>query len=195
MGEDSPLASWDDHIISQKPYRLRWGDWRVASPIQVHVGAAAVYEDQRQEDLAAGRTPGGQMPMHFQLDGGLHETAQALLRFRDDESALVEVTYLACLMEALVNTPCAILRTDLIRRVYQEVDRLSGRLILRWRGRADRFMLPLNRDALDPQGFVRRVAPLDNLQEFFQALREIAQERHADLAKNYVIYYPRRLSL
>jgi hypothetical protein len=107
----------------------------------------------------------------------------------------VEVTYLACLMEALVNTPCAILRTDLIRRVYQEVDRLSGRLALRWRGRAERFLLPLNRDALDPQAFVRRVAPLDNLQEFFQALRAIAQERHQDLAKNYVIYYPRRLAL
>ena len=189
------MSPWDDHIISQKPYRLRWGDWRVASPIQVHVGAAAVYEDQREDDLAAGRTPGGQMPMHFQLDGGLNETALALLRHRGNESSLLEATYLACLMEALVNTPCAILRTDLIRRVYQEVDRLSAQLGLRWRGRVERFMLPLNRDAFDPQAFVRRVAPLDNLQEFFQALRQIAQERHDDLARNYVIYYPRRFGL
>ena len=167
----------------------------MASPIQVHVGAAAIYEDQREDDLAAGRTPGGQMPMHFQLDGGLNETAQACLRHRADETNLLEVTRLACLMEALVNTPCAILRTDLIRRVYQEVDRLAGRLGLRWRGRVARFMLPLNRDALDPQSFTRRVAPLDNLQEFFRVIKEIAQERHEDLARNYVIYYPRRLGL
>ena len=185
----------DEHVICQKPYRLRWGDWRVAAPIQVHVGAAAVYEDQRAEDLAAGRPLGGQMPAHFQLNGGLNHTAQALLRLRQDENALLEATYLSALMEALVNTPCAILRTDLIRRVYQEVERLSAQLGLRWRGRVERFMLPLNRDAFDPQAFSRRVAPLDNLQQFFHALRDIAQERHADLAKNYVIYYPRRFSL
>lgn len=185
----------DDHIICQTPYRLRWGDWRTAHPIQVHVGAAAVYEDQREEDLAAGRTLGGQMPMHFQLDAGLNDTAQAILRLRADESALIEVSYLACLMEALVNTPCAILRTDLIRRVYQEVDRLSAALSLRWRGRAGRFMLPLNRDALEPKGFDRRVSPLANLQEFFAVLKEIARERHQDLAKNYVIYYPRQFAL
>lgn len=185
----------DDHIICQAPYRLRWGDWRTAHPIQVHVAAAAIYEDQREEDLAAGRPLGGQMPMHFQLDAGLNDTAQAILRHRADEAALIEVGYLACLMEALVNTPCAILRTDLIRRVYQEVDRLSARLSLRWRGRAGHFVLPLNRDATDLDGFARRVAPLDNLQEFFAVLKEIARERHQDLAKNYVIYYPRMFAL
>ncbi len=185
----------DGHIISQGPYRLRWGDWRTVNIIQVHVHPAAIYEDQRQEALAQGRDPGGQMPPHFVLDGGMHETAQAILRHREDEEALRQVNYLAALMEALVNTPCAILRTDLIRRVYQEVETLSNRLGLRWRGRAGHFLLPLNEDALNPQMLEQRVAPLDNLQEFFRTLKEIAGQRHQALAKSYVIYYPRQRGL
>lgn len=185
----------DQHVISDSPYRLRWGDWRTAHIIQVHVHPAAIYEDQRQEALAQGRDPGGQMPPHFVLDGGMHETAQAFLRHRQNEEALREVTYLAALMEALVNTPCAILRTDLIRRVYQEVEGLSQRLGLRWRGRAGHFLLPLNEDAGNPQALEQRVAPLDNLQEFFRTLKEIAGQRHQALAKGYVIYYPRHRGL
>lgn len=185
----------DERIISERPYRLRWGDWRTINIIQVHVHPAAIYEDQRQEDLAQGRDPGGHMPPHFVLDGGMQATAQAILRHRQDEAALADISYLAALMEALLNTPCAILRTDLIRRVYQEVDSLSSRLGLRWRGRVGHFMLPLNEDALHPRGFEQRVAPLDNLQEFFRALKEIGAARHQALAKSYVIYYPRHRGL
>ncbi|CAO0819914.1 hypothetical protein DFAR_1200002 [Desulfarculales bacterium] len=45
---------------------------------------AAIYEDQRQEDLAQGRDPSGQMPPHFVLDQGMHKTAQAIVRHRQD---------------------------------------------------------------------------------------------------------------
>lgn len=181
----------DDHIITQAPLRLRWGDWRVSRVIQVHVMAAANYEDYRQDCLAQGRDPSGQMPAHFSLEDSLADTAMGLLRHRNDPARLEEVTHLSLLMEALVNTPCPILRTDLIRRVYQEVDALSQRLGLRWRGRAERFMLPLNEDATRPRALEQALAQVDNLQDFFGILRETATARHNLLAKNYVLYYPR----
>ncbi len=185
----------DDHIISQAPFRLRWGDWRTTRIIQVHVAAAAVYEDQRQECLEQGRDPSAHMPVHFSLEDSLHLTALALLRHRQDAQALQDVTYLSLLMEALINTPCAILRTDLIRRVYQEVEAYSQRLSLRWQGRGSQFMLPLNQDAQDANKLARVLGPLDNLQEFFAALKGLAQERHTALATGYVFYYPRLTSL
>lgn len=191
----TPPGGGDDHVISQSPYRLRWADWRIANIILVHVQSAAVYEDQRQEDLAQGREPGGQVPPHFVLDGGMQQTAMAILRHHRDPQALRDISYLAALMEALVNTPCAILRTDLIRRVYQEVDALSSRLSLRWQGQAEQFLLPLNEDAQHPGLFAQRVPPLDNLQEFFQVLGEIADQRHQALGKSYVFYYPRHRGL
>lgn len=191
----APPPSGDGHIITDSPYRLRWGDWRTANIIQVHVHMAAIYEDQRQEDLAQGRDPGGQMPPHFVLDGGMHETAQAILRHRQNEESLGLITYLAALMEALINMPCAILRTDMIRRVYQEVEILSNCLGLRWRSRAGHFLLPLNENALNPQMLEQRVGPLDNLQEFFRTYKEIAAACHQSLAKSYVIYFPRQRGL
>jgi hypothetical protein len=181
----------DDHIITQAPLRLRWGDWRVNRVIQVHVMAAANYEDYREECLAKGQDPSGQMPSHFSLEDSLADTAMALLRHRGDAARLEEVTYLSLLMEALVNTPCPILRTDLIRRVYQEVDALSQRLSLRWRGRAERFVLPLNEDAMHPRALERALAQVDNLRDFFALLRGQAQVRHQALAKGYVLYFPR----
>ncbi len=191
-GPPAPPGSPREHVICDRPLRLRWGDWRTQYILQVHVQSAAVYEDLRAECLAQGRDPSGQMPPGFTLDGGMHHTGMALLRFKDDEERLIEVGYLAALMEALVNTPCAILRTDLIRRVYQEVESMSARLGLRWSGRVGHFMLPLNEDAREPDAFARQVAPLDNLKDFFDTLKHIARSRHESLKKGYVLYYPHR---
>ncbi len=187
-----PSDSYRDHVICDKPLRMRWGDWRTQYVLQIHVQSAAIYEDYRADCLAKSGDPSGQIPAGFTLDGGMHQTAMALLRYRSNEERQAEVGYLAALMEALVNTPCAILRTDLIRRVYQEVDAMSAALGLRWAGRVGHFMLPLNEDALSPNAFARRVAPLDNLKDFFGALKEIANERYQLLKKGYVLYYPHK---
>ena len=157
--------------------------------------SAAIYEDYRQECLQRGGDPAGQMPSHFSLDQGMHQTALALLRHHQDRQALVEVGYLAALMEALLNAPCPVLRTDLIRRVYQEVEELSRRLGLRYGGQGGRFMLPLGQDTRDPDFLNRCLAQIDNLQDFFNTLKDMAQKRFDLLAKGYVLYYPRRISL
>lgn len=183
-----------DNVICNQPLRLRWGDWATPHIIQVHVGSAALYEDQRQEALDEGRDPYGQMPPHLTLDGGMRETALAMLRLRNDEPLLFEAAYLAGLMECLINIPCPILRTDLIRRVYQEVTTLGQQLNISWRGHAGHFMLPVMEDAGDPHRLANAVAKVDNLQDFFRTVRRITQERHLSLAKSYVIYYPRRSS-
>jgi hypothetical protein len=98
-------------------------------------------------------------------------------------------------MEALVHTPCPILRTDLIRRVYQEVEQLSQALGLRWHGRASHFSLPLNEDAQTPNQFAQTLAPLTNLRQFFATLKQMAEQRYQALAKGYVLYYPRHTRL
>lgn len=185
-----PSDSCRDHVICDRPLRMRWGDWRTQYVMQIHVQAAAIYEDYRTECLVKGEDPSGQIPAGFSLDGGMHQTAVALLRYKANAERQEEVTYLSALMEALVNTPCAILRTDLIRRVYQEVDSTSAALGLRWAGRVGHFMLPLNEDARAPNAFTRRVAPLDNLKDFFGTLKQIACERYELLKKGYVLYYP-----
>jgi hypothetical protein len=187
-----PSDSYRDHVICDQPLRMRWGDWRTQYIMQIHVQAAANFEDYREDCLAKGGDPSGQIPAGFSLDGGMHQTAVSLLRYKANQERQEEVTYLSALMEALVNTPCAILRTDLIRRVYQEVDDLSAKLGIRWAGRVGHFMLPLNEDARAPNSFARRVSPLDNLKDFFGTLKEIADERYQFLKKGYVLYYPHK---
>lgn len=180
-----------DNVITDQPMRLRWGLWRTGHVLQVGLQAAAQYEDFRTECHTSGQDPSGRMPPHFTLDADLRDTAMALLRFQDDPSAQEDVCYLCALMEALVHTPCAILRTDLIRRVYREVESLGKKLSLRWQAGDGHFLLPINEDAGDPNQFRRRVAPLDDLKAFFATLRALAQERYQKLATQYVFYFPR----
>lgn len=188
-----PGGAGREHVITDQPMRLRWGPWRTGRIIQVHVGSAAIYEDYREDCLQKGQDPSGQMPPHFVLEGGQQDTALGLLRHREDAGKQEQVCYLACLLEALINAPSAILRTDLIRRVYQEVNRLSQALGFRWRGGEGRFIPPVNQDAGDPHHFARMVSPLSNLQEFYAALRGYAADRYRILSREYVIYYPGRL--
>lgn len=182
-----------DHVITDQPLRLRWGPWRIGRIIQVHVGAAALYEDYRTDCLAGGKDPSAQMPPHFSLEGGLQDTALALLRHRRDARAQERVCYLASLLEALLNVPSAVLRSDLIRRVYQEVEELSAELSFRWRGGEGRFILPLMQDAADPRRFERTVASLTTLRQFLDTILDLSRARHRALARDYVFYYPPRL--
>ena len=130
-----------DHIITDAPMRLRWGDWRTSQIIQVHVRTAAAYEDQRSETLAAGRGLPGHMPAHYNLDRGMRDTALGLLRHRHQPDEQKQVLYLAALMQTLLTAPCPILRTDLIRNVYAEVKRLSSRLCVSFSSRRAFFYL------------------------------------------------------
>jgi len=173
--------------------RLRWGPWRTGRVLLVHVRSAASYEEYREQRLAQGQDPSGHMPPHFSLEGGTQDIALAFLRHRADAAAQGRVSYLACLLEALLNSPSAILRTDLIRRVYQEVDQLSAELGFRWRGGEGRFIPPTNQDAADPHAFSRMVAPLSNLQDFFASLRDYGAQRYRSLSREYVFYFPPRL--
>lgn len=188
-------AKGPDNVITQKPMRLRWGQWRTAKVLQAHVGAAAVYEDLRQELLAQGKDPAAQMPPAFQLDGGERDTALALLRFRDDEASQRKVMLLAAFTESLISAPCAILRTDLIRRVYQEVEKLSRELGVRWVSHCGRILPPLNEDAMEPNFLAKALIDIDNLQEFFEAVGQLAAQRYEKLAKGYVFYFPRNPTL
>ncbi|MCB2185166.1 MAG: hypothetical protein KQJ78_02030 [Deltaproteobacteria bacterium] len=182
-----------DHVITDSPMRLRWSDWQTDRILLVHVQAAAVYEDQREECLAAGRRPGEQMPPHFTLSGPLAHLARLYLRFAHDGAKQEEASYLAGLMEALLNTSSDILRTDLIRRVYHEVEELSARLGVRFSGGSGSFMLPLNEDVQSGNKFKQTLAHICDLQEFFHMVKELSLERHRIVARKYVIYYPRQL--
>jgi hypothetical protein len=190
---DFPGSGGREHVISDQPMRLRWGAWRIGRIIQVHVGSAAVYEDYRAECLQRGDDPSAQMPPHLDLEGGLQDTVLALLRHRHSQADQEKVCYLASLLEALITVPSAVLRSDLIRRVYQEVDRLSQELSFRWRGGEGRFILPCNSDAGDPRRFERRVAPLKSLADFFETIQTLSQERYKELSRDYVFYFPSKM--
>ncbi len=127
------------------------------------------------------------MPPHFSLEGNLAEVARALLRHHHDPGALEEVHYLGALLEALLASPCAILRTDLIRRVYQEVERFSTRLGLRFHAQGGGFLLPLAEDAGHPHALQARVAAIDNLATLFATLRV---SDPLPKCPGYVIYSP-----
>ena len=193
--ENNPSSYKGENEITRQPMRLRWGDWRTSRIIQVHVRSAARYEDERAESLQKGRGLPGHMPAHYSLDHGMRDTAMGLLRHRNDAEAQKQVIYLAAIMETLLNAPCPILRTDLIRRVYDQVSALSAQLGMRFSGRQARFLPPLHQDAKNPAYLTQLVCRIDNLKSLFDCLQELAGQRYQTIRNNYVIYYPKQIGL
>jgi hypothetical protein len=180
-----------DNLIALEPLEWRRADWLTG-----YVMLCTREESQRFEAhrLEACRVKGhqhiGSVPNHFRLDEGYHYTAMGLFRHHADEGAMRRVYYLAGLMEAVTNAPSAILRTDLLRRVYQSILEERERLGVVWRGHVRHFLLPLNPDYYNANLLFHRIGSAESLKDLFHKIQAETDTQFDILAQHYVFYMP-----
>ncbi len=97
---------------------------------------------------------------------------------------------LAGLMECVTNAPSAILRTDLLRRFYQNILSERDSLKVVWRGNVQHFLLPLHSELYNPNLFFHHIANCESLKDLFAAIEKETNSQFDIIAKNYVIYVP-----
>ena len=182
-----------DNLLALEPLEWRRADWLTG-----YVMLCTRQESERFEAhrLEACRVKGhqhlGSVPNHFRLDEGYHYTAMGLFRHRHDDASMRRVYYLAGLMEAVTNAPSAILRTDLLRRVYQTIMEERERLGVVWRGHVRHFLLPLHPDYYNSNLLFTRIGRAESLKELFQIIRAETDAQFDILARHYVFYLPER---
>ena len=182
-------AGADDNTLSRKPFCFRRAGWLLSAPAQVARPEAEVYQERRRQALEAGQ-PADFIPSYLTLRGSLAQTLGALFRFRDDEPRMRQAYFLAGLMEMATSLSHDVLRSDLIRRVFAEIEENSARLKVRWQSWDQGFLLPLylsgeNLPAARLQWSLGRAG---TLKELLASLRG-ETDAQFDLAGRRFVYY------
>ena len=182
-----------DNLIVPAPLEWRRADWLTGFVMQCTREESKRFEVHRLEAYRVeGHKHIGTVPNHFRLDGGYHFTVMGLFHHREDEAAMRQVYYLAGLMEAVTNAPSAILRTDLLRRVYQTIMEERERLGVIWRGHVRNFLLPLHADHYNSNLLFHRIGSAESLKDLYQQIQAETDAQFKILAQCYVFYLPER---
>ena len=182
-----------DNLLALQPLEWRRAEWLTGYVIMCTREESKQFEAHRREAYQVkGHKHIGSVPNHFKLDGGYHYTVMGLFRHRDDETIMRRVYYLAGLMEAVTNAPSAILRTDLLRRVYQSIMEERERLGVVWRGHIRHFLLPLRPDFYNSNLLFHQIGSAESLKDLYQKIQAETDAQFDILAQHYVFYLPER---
>lgn len=184
-----PLVA--DTLIIEEPMCFRRADWASAYPVQVHRHSSELHELNRAE---AAFPPGGQTPPHLVLRGSLARTLTGLYYFRKDEEAMKKVFFLAGLMELATALPHQVMRTDLIRRVFQRIDKLSDEMGVRWHSGAEGFLLPLGPDYQPREGLGAAVTGAETLKKLLLSVQAETDHQFRLACGWFVYYLPGRIT-
>jgi hypothetical protein len=180
-----------ENLIASQPLEWRRGDWLTGRPMMCTRGESERFEAHRLEaHLAEGHKHIGFVPSHFKLDNGYYFTVMGLFQHRAEEAMMRRVYYLAGLMESVTNAPSPILRTDLLRRVYQSIMEEREHLGVLWRGQVSHFLLPLHADYYNLNLFYHHIGCAQSLKDLYAEIRTQTDTQFDILAKNYVFYLP-----
>jgi hypothetical protein len=180
-----------ENLLALKPLEWRRGDWLTGHAMLCTREESKRFEAHRAEAYRVkGHKHIGFVPNHFKLDDGYYYTVLGLFRHRDDEAMMRRVYYLAGLMEGVTNAPSPILRTDLLRRVYQSIMEERERLEVVWRGQVRHFLLPLHVDRYNPNLFYHHIVGAESLKDLYEKIRIETDIQFDILVKHYVFYLP-----
>lgn len=183
-------------LVTARPVEFRWGEWTSGPAWLCARSESEKFEAHR---LDARRFPGHShiqwLPNHVKLDGGSHYTAKALFRYRNDEVAMRRIYRLAGMMECVTRGVSPVLRSDLLRRVYDAILEERKALHVVWRGSVDRFLLPLYLHHGVVERLLARLMPLESLKELFAVIDQETAIQFDLLASDYVIYVPMAFGL
>jgi hypothetical protein len=180
-----------DNLIAAQPLEWRRGDWVTGYAMMCTREESRRFEAHRIEAYQVkGHKHIGFVPNHFKLDGGYHYTVMGIFRHRDNEALMRQVYYLAGLMEGVTNAPSPILRTDLLRRVYQSILEERERLGVLWRGHVRHFLLPLHADYYNPNLFYHHIVNAESLKDLYLKIKAETDAQFDILAARYVFYLP-----
>lgn len=178
-------------LVTARPVEFRWGEWASGAAWLCARSESQKFEAHRLEARRfSGHSHIQWLPNHVKLDGGCHYTARALFRHRNDEGAMRRIYRLAGMMECVTRGVSPVLRSDLLRRIYDAI--LEERKVLQvvWRGSADRFLLPLYLHHSVVERLLARLVTLESLKELFAVIDQETGIQFDLLASDYVIYVP-----
>lgn len=174
------------NLISRKPWEFRWPYWESRYFLQIPRSQALFFERQ-------GRAQWGQQPpAHMELRGAMAYTIRATFAYRDNEEKMRDVYYLAGLIDCMINRVNPLMRTDLIRNLYNKVITMKELLNINWYGTMDQVLLPLEGKLYSDMAYREALGNAASLKALYGVIREASDAMFNILSREYVFYTPYR---
>ena len=180
----------DRHILARKPFRFRRAEWETITPAMVGLHQAALFQEHLEEVTRLGR-PVSFVPAHVPLRDGPGQTIMALFQRREDASAMERVFLLAGMMELATRMSHDLLRTDLIRRVFEAIQELSRDLNLRWSSGRQGFLLPLPESLYPCSRLARTLERATTFKQLMQGLEAETRVQFGLAGEHFVYFLPK----
>ncbi len=175
----------NENLITSTPMEFRRARWSTLHFVQMRRSLSERYEVEFLQSKEAAA-----IPPHFVLDKGLEYTISGLFSYRTQLERMREVYLLAAMVDLLINKVSPILRTDLIRGVYNRVFELKNRLNVFWAGTIQQVLLPIEPALYSEEDYRASLAMAKNLKDLLELVKEASEEMFLILSKEYVFYCP-----
>jgi hypothetical protein len=180
-----------DNVITLNPWEFRTAEWESTHFIQMLKSQSSKLEKQRTEAYEKGKTV-SQLPPHYTLSGSMGYTIRAIFFYRNNESKMREVYYMAGLIDCMINREAALLRTDVIKDIYKKVMTLKALLNITWYSSFDQVLLPLDTHLFNEYEYRNRIYRADSASALYRLIREGTDEMYDVLGFEYTFFTPRR---
>lgn len=186
------LDNVPDNLITSRPWEFRRSDWGSNSFIQMVRSQSKKLEEHRREVYKTRGKRISSLPPHFVLKSGVENTIKGLYKFRENRDRMLDVYYLAGLIDCMINQVNPLLRTDLISDIYKKINTLKSVLSIRWYGKVDHVLLPIDIQFYNLLEYKARLVEIKTLREMYTIIRTGTKEMFDILSAEYIFYVPGR---
>jgi hypothetical protein len=187
----SRAARLSDNLVSSGPLEFRQAHWETVHFIQMLRSDSLEFERKREQTSQPGNEAPVQLPSHFSVKGGRDSTIRALFIYRDVEEKMREVYFLAGLIDCMINQVSPILRTALLRDMYNRIFLMKKRLDITWYGPLDQVLLPIAPRFFNVQQYQAALRAAATMKDLYERIRKGTREMFDIISRHYVFYLPR----
>ena len=181
-----------DNLIISKPLEFRKADWDNSFFLQMRKSQAEMFEVHRNEIYREVKKSIYSLPVHFVLKGGMSHTIKSIYINRDNKEKMIEIYYLAGLIDCMVNQVSPLLRTDLIKEIYKKISTLKSVLCVNWYGNIDQVLFPIDSEFFNMRVYRTNLEQADTVKRLYGIIRQGTLEMFKTLSREYVFYTPGR---
>jgi hypothetical protein len=187
----SKLQKLPHKVITTVPWEFRRSHWETTYFIQMLRSQSDKLESNYAKYSAGDHHSSLDLPIHFRLDDGMAYTIRAIFGNRLDKEKMLEIYYLAGLMDCVINQINPILRTALLRGVYKKIFEMKEALNVHWYGPVDQVLLPIDIQFFNEFEYRLSLKTARTLKDLYAAIRKGTEEMFDVLSTAYVFYCPR----
>ena len=187
----SKLPKAQDHPVTTGPWEFRRPQWETSHFIQMLRSQSDKLEAHLAKDKNKATNPQINLPIHFVLSQGMAYTIRGIYQNRLNKEKMLEIYYLAGLMDCVINQVNPILRTALLRGMYKKIFAMKEALKVHWYGPVDQVLLPVDAQFFNEFEYRSSLKTARTLKDLYAAIKKGTEEMFDVLSKAYVFYCPR----